>query len=132
MSGAPWSSRAKAYGPDPKGSENDREGANGFSYWVGRSFAEFTQTTVEPTCFDFEGSRTNMIRRKRMEEPRADGKSASLQLSLGIAASFVLADNDDAGAISLCRKLSGADSLVTLFVRSRFIGSSAAISIDES
>jgi len=34
----------------------------------------------------------------------------------GIAAVFVLADNDDEAAISLYRKLGGADSPVTLFV----------------
>jgi len=36
--------------------------------------------------------------------------------AVGIAAVFVLADNDDVGAISFYRKLSGADSPVTLFV----------------
>jgi aminoglycoside 3-N-acetyltransferase I len=35
--------------------------------------------------------------------------------AVGIAAVFVLADNDDVGAISFYRKLSGADTPVTLF-----------------
>ena len=73
----------------PKGCEKDREGTNGFSCYVGRSFAKPPQSTVEPTCFNAEGSCANMIPRIRMEERRADGQSASLQLSCEKVAVFV-------------------------------------------
>src|ERR1700683_857511 len=69
------SSRATVYILGPKGYEKVRQGTNGFSGFVGRSFVTPTETTVEPTCFDAEGSRTTLIRRMRMEELRANGKS---------------------------------------------------------
>jgi hypothetical protein len=74
MFGARWSSKAKVYGLGPEGYKKVREGANGFSCHVRRSFIKRTQTTVEPTFFDAEGSRANMIRRMSMEELRASGK----------------------------------------------------------
>jgi len=69
------SSNASVYILGLKGYEKVREGTNGFSCYVGRSFLKPTETTVEPTCFDAEGSRTVLIRRLRMEELRANGKS---------------------------------------------------------
>jgi hypothetical protein len=57
--------------------------------WAGRSSSPPPQTTVEPRCFDAKGSRANMIRRIRMEVLRANGQSASLQLSPGKVAVFV-------------------------------------------
>ncbi|MGA3300211.1 MAG: hypothetical protein ABSD87_09010 [Candidatus Acidiferrales bacterium] len=69
------SSNATVYILGLKGYEKVREGTNGFSCFVGRSFVKPTETTVEPTCFDAEGSRTILIRRMRMEELRANGKS---------------------------------------------------------
>jgi hypothetical protein len=69
------SSKATVYILGLKGYEKVREGTNGFSCYVGRSFVKPTETTVEPTCFDAEGSRTILIRRIRMEELRANGKS---------------------------------------------------------
>jgi hypothetical protein len=69
------SSKATVYILGPKGYEKVREGTNGFSCYVGRSFIKPTETTVEPTCFDAEGSRTTLIRRMHMEELRANGKS---------------------------------------------------------
>jgi hypothetical protein len=69
------SSRATVFILGLKGYEKVREGTNGFSCYVGRSFVTPTETTVEPTCFDAEGSRTILVRRIRMEELRANGKS---------------------------------------------------------
>ena len=69
------SSHATVYILGPKGYEKVREGTNGFSCYVGRSFVKPTETTVEPTCFDAEGSRTTLVRRMYMEELRAAGKS---------------------------------------------------------
>src|SRR6202050_374551 len=69
------SSKATVYILGPKGYEKVREGTNGFSCYVGRSFVKPTETTVEPTCFDAEGSRTILVRRIHMEELRANGKS---------------------------------------------------------
>jgi hypothetical protein len=69
------SSKATVYILGPKGYEKVREGTNGFSCYVGRSFVKPTETTVEPTCFDAEGSGTTLVRRMRMEELRAEGKS---------------------------------------------------------
>jgi hypothetical protein len=69
------SGNATVYILGPKGYEKVREGTNGFSCFVGRSFVKPTETTVEPTCFDAEGSRTILARRIYMEELRANGKS---------------------------------------------------------
>src|SRR6202453_658443 len=69
------SSRATVFILGLKGYEKVREGTNGFSCYVGRSFVTPTETAVEPTCFDAEGSRTILVRRMRMEELRANGKS---------------------------------------------------------
>src|SRR5271170_1229756 len=69
------SSKATVYILGPKGDEKVREGTNGFSCFVGRHFVKPTETSVEPACFDAEGSRTILIRRLRMEELRANGKS---------------------------------------------------------
>jgi hypothetical protein len=55
---------------------------------VGGSFIE-PKTTAEPTRFDAEDIRANMIRRIRLEELHADGQSASLQLFPGELAVFV-------------------------------------------
>lgn len=77
MSAAPAevSSHATVYILGPKGYEKIREGTNGFSCFVGRSFVKPTETSVEPGCFDAEGSRTTLVRRMYMEELRASGKS---------------------------------------------------------
>ena len=77
MSAAPAevSSRATVYILGPKGYEKAREGTNGFSCLVGRHFVKPTETSVEPGCFDAEGSRTILMVRLREEELRANGKS---------------------------------------------------------
>ena len=69
------SSKATIYILGLKGFEKVREGTNGFSCYVGRHFVKPTETTVEPTCFDAEGSRTTFIVRRREEELRSNGKS---------------------------------------------------------
>ncbi|HKT06258.1 MAG TPA: hypothetical protein VJR24_00025 [Gemmatimonadaceae bacterium] len=63
-----------------QGYEKARAGSNGFSCLVVRSFVKPTETTVEPMCFDAEGSRTLLPVRLQVEELRAEGKSdASIQ-----------------------------------------------------
>jgi hypothetical protein len=93
------SSKATVYILGPKGYEKVREGTNGFSCYVGRSFVKPTETTVEPTCFDAEGSRTTLIRRMYMEELRAAGKSeaeikADVAMDIRRAASRIPASRD--------------------------------------
>src|ERR1700685_947643 len=77
LSAAPTevSSKAAVYILGPKGYEKIREGTNGFSCLIERSFAGTTQTSSAPACFDAEGSRTLMLTYLRREEMRAEGKS---------------------------------------------------------
>lgn len=65
------SSKASIYILGPRGYERVRDGANGFSCLVDREYVN----TVEPECFDAEGSQTTMLARLRTEELRAQGKS---------------------------------------------------------
>jgi hypothetical protein len=76
LSAAPTevSSKATVYILGPKGYEKIREGSNGFSCLVERSFAGTTQTSSAPACFDAEGSRTLVQTFLRREELRAEGK----------------------------------------------------------
>lgn len=53
------------------GYEKVRDGSNGFSCVVERELV----TTVEPQCFDAEGSRTTLLVRLHVEELRAQGKA---------------------------------------------------------
>ena len=69
------SSKATVYILGLKGDEKVREGTNGFSCYVGRHFVTPTETTVEPACFDAEGSGTIFIVYLREEELRSSGKS---------------------------------------------------------
>jgi len=69
------SSHATVYILGPKGYEKAREGTNGFSCFVGRHFVKPTETSVEPGCFDAEGSRTILVVHLREEELRAGGRS---------------------------------------------------------
>src|SRR5580658_5742059 len=69
------SSKATVYILGLKGDEKVREGTNGFSCFVGRHFVKPTETTVEPTCFDAEGSRTLLLVYLHGEELRTSGKS---------------------------------------------------------
>ena len=77
LSAAPTevSSKAAVYILGPKGYEKVREGTNGFSCLIERSFVGTTQTSSAPACFDAEGSRTLMLTYLRREEMRAEGKS---------------------------------------------------------
>jgi hypothetical protein len=77
LSAAPTevSSKASVYILGPKGYEKVREGTNGFSCLIERSFRGTTQTSSAPACFDAEGSRTIMLAYLRREELRAEGKS---------------------------------------------------------
>ena len=69
------SSKAAVYVLGPKGYEKAREGTNGFTCLIERSFSGTTQTSSAPACFDAEGSRSIMVAYLRREELRADGKS---------------------------------------------------------
>lgn len=69
------SSHATVYVLGPKGYEKAREGTNGFSCFVFRSFVSPTETTVGPMCFDAEGSRTTMLVYFHSEELRSRGTS---------------------------------------------------------
>jgi hypothetical protein len=77
LSAAPTevSSKATVYILGSKGYEKVREGTNGFSCLIERSFKGTTQTSSAPACFDAEGSRTIMVAYLRREELRAEGKS---------------------------------------------------------
>src|ERR1700679_765060 len=69
------SSKATVYILGSKGYEKIREGTNGLSCLIERSFVETAQTSSAPACFDAEGSRTIMLAYLRREELRAQGKS---------------------------------------------------------
>jgi hypothetical protein len=69
------SSQATIYVLGSKGYEKAREGSNGFSCIVGRHFVKPTETTIEPQCFDAEGSRTLLPVYLHGEELRTSGKS---------------------------------------------------------
>jgi hypothetical protein len=81
------SSKATIYILGPKGDEKVREGTNGFSCYVGRHFVKPTETTVEPSCFDAEGSRTSLIVYLREEELRSSGKSET-EIKTDIASGY--------------------------------------------
>ena len=69
------SSQATVYVLGSKGYEKVREGTNGFSCFVGRHFVKPTETTIEPACFDAEGSRTLLFVYLHGEELRTSGRS---------------------------------------------------------
>ena len=69
------SSQATVYVLGSKGYEKVREGTNGFSCFVGRHFVKPTETTIEPACFDAEGSRTLLLVYLHGEELRTSGRS---------------------------------------------------------
>ena len=69
------SSKAAVYILGPKGYEKAREGTNGISCFIWRSFSETTQVSAAPACFDAVGSQTLMVTAMRSEELRAQGKS---------------------------------------------------------
>src|SRR5215472_8629947 len=69
------SSKATIYVLGSKGYEKAREGTNGFSCVVTRHFVKPAETTIEPQCFDAEGSRTLLLVYLHGEELRTSGKS---------------------------------------------------------
>jgi|SRR5271169_5331748 len=69
------SSKATVYIFGPQGYEKAREGTNGISCFIWRSFRETMQVSASPACFDAVGSRTLMVTAMRREELRAQGKS---------------------------------------------------------
>jgi hypothetical protein len=73
MSAAPpeVAARATVYILGRKGYEKAREGTSGFSCIVAREFV----TTMEPECFDAQGSRTTLLTQFRVEELRAQEKT---------------------------------------------------------
>jgi hypothetical protein len=77
LSAGPEGVREKAtvYVLGPNGYEKAREGSNGVSCLVGRHFVKPTETTIEPTCYDAEGSRTLLLVDLHSEELRSKGTS---------------------------------------------------------
>jgi hypothetical protein len=75
LSAGPAAVRDKAtvYVLGPKGYEKAREGTNGVSCLVGRHFAKPTETTIEPMCFDPEGSEIFVPVELYKEELRSKG-----------------------------------------------------------
>jgi hypothetical protein len=67
--------KASVYVLGPKGYEKAREGTNGVSCLVGRHFANPSETTVEPMCYDAEGSQTLLLVELYQAELRAKGTS---------------------------------------------------------
>lgn len=65
--------KATVYVLGPKGFEKAHEGTNGVSCLVGRHFTKSGETTVEPECYDPEGSRTLLLADLYREELRAKG-----------------------------------------------------------
>jgi hypothetical protein len=77
LSAAPTevSSKATIYILGAHGDEKARDGTNGFSCFIWRSFKETMQVSASPACFDAVGSRTLMVASMHREELRAQGKS---------------------------------------------------------
>src|SRR5579863_3807314 len=77
LSAAPTevSNKATVYILGPAGYEKARDGTNGVSCLIERSFAGGAQVSAAPACFDAEGSRTLVHTWLRREELRAQGKS---------------------------------------------------------
>lgn len=65
--------KATVYVLGPKGFEKAREGSNGVSCLVTRHFASPAETTIEPMCYDAEGSRTLLVADLYAEELRSKG-----------------------------------------------------------
>jgi len=81
------SSKATVYVLGSKGYEKAREGTNGFSCFVSRHFVKPAETTIEPQCFDAEGSRTLLPVYLHGEELRTNGKSEA-EIKADIASGY--------------------------------------------
>jgi hypothetical protein len=66
-------SNATVYVLGPKGYEVGRQGTNGASALVGRHFVKSEETTIEPVCYDPEGSKTLLQVQLFAEELRTKG-----------------------------------------------------------
>ena len=104
------SSKATVYILGPKGFEKARKGTNGFTCFVGRHFVKPTETTVEPTCFDAEGSRTTWIVRMREEELRSSGRSEA-EIKADIANGYKKGRFKDPGKPGLLYMMSSENRL---------------------
>jgi hypothetical protein len=67
--------KATVYVLGTKGFEKAREGSNGVSCLVSRHFVSPTETSVEPMCYDAEGSQTLLLADLYGEELRSKGES---------------------------------------------------------
>lgn len=89
MSAAPReiSSKATIYILTAHGFEKARTGTNGFSCLVDRKLQGHIAVTLEPKCFDAEGTRTLLPVSLRTEQLRAQGKTEA-QIAADIAARY--------------------------------------------
>jgi hypothetical protein len=89
LSAGPEGVREKAtvYILGPTGYEIAREGTNGVSCIVGRHFVTPTETTIEPMCYDPEGSRTLLPAELYREELRSKGTSEA-EIKTDVAAGY--------------------------------------------
>jgi hypothetical protein len=65
--------KATVYILGPNGYEKARSGSNGVSCLVGRHFVKPSETTIEPMCYDPEGSQTILLSELYGEELRGKG-----------------------------------------------------------
>jgi hypothetical protein len=65
--------KATVYVLGPRGFEKAREGTNGVSCLVSRHFVTPAETTIEPMCYDAEGSQTLLLADLYREELRSRG-----------------------------------------------------------
>jgi hypothetical protein len=89
LSAGPEAVRDKAtvYVLGPKGYEKAREGTNGVSCLVGRHFVKPTETTVEPMCYDPEGTQAFLPVELYREELRIKGVSEA-DIKVEIASAY--------------------------------------------
>ncbi len=78
---------ATVYVLGPKGLEIARQGTNGVSCLVDRHFVTPTETTIEPMCWDPEGSRTTLLVYLYGEDLRSKGASEA-DIKAAIAAGY--------------------------------------------
>lgn len=81
------SSNATIYILGAKGLEKVREGTNGATCLVGRHFIKPTETTIEPMCYDPEGSQSLFPAELYKEELRSKG-TAEPEIKAAVAAAF--------------------------------------------
>jgi hypothetical protein len=77
------SGKATIYVLGAKGYEKAVEGSNGFSCIIDREFVD----TMEPECYDAEGSKSTLLVRMFVEKSRAEGKKAE-QIDAAVEAGY--------------------------------------------